>query len=122
MSRSRLYYNIEAQPDRKYKFCYHSTDIDEMSYQLRSFSLNVNNENVVQTVQLIGASELLSQMNESEYKNLLISIERKSNEIENLTKTDPISANKETVKMWGPKELQNKFKNWFEENGYPVPE
>jgi len=121
MSKPRLYYNIEELPDKSCRFFYHSEEIDEGRYQLRSFSLNINSVNVIQTVKSVGIPKLLCQMNESEYKNLLTSIENISIEIDNLIMTDPISANEAMVKMWGPKELENKFKDWFEEHGYPMP-
>ena len=51
----------------------------------------------------------------------LLELNKLKDHIENLARTDPQTANFEVAKLWGPNELQRKFQEWFEANGFEMP-
>jgi hypothetical protein len=64
---------------------------------------------------------MLYNINEVEFSRLLKEIEKYKDNVDELERTDAVEANIAVAKLWGPSELQRKFIDWFEKNGYSIP-
>ena len=64
---------------------------------------------------------MLYNINEVEFSRLLNEIEKYIDHVDELERTYPMEANIAIAKLWGPNELQRKFIEWFEKNGYAIP-
>ena len=121
MINSRLYYDMKELPDGILKFHFYTDEINDESYDLKSFSKEINQQEILLTLNKIGNKNLLYNINEVEFLRLLNLVEKHKDYIEQLSRTDPSAANNATTKLWGPNELQRKFLDWFEKNGYTIP-
>ena len=120
MINSRLYYDMRELPEGILKFHYYTDEINTDSFDLKSYAKEINQQEILITLNLIGFKNLLYNINEVEYSRLLNEVEKLKNSIDKLTSTDPVAANIAFTKLWGPNELQRKFLNWFEKNGYTI--
>ena len=121
MINSRLYYDMKQLPEGVLKFHYYTHEINDDAVDLKSFTKNVNQQEVLSALNKIGIKDLLFNINEAEFVKLLIEVEEYKDYIDKLSCTDPSAANVAITKLWGPNELQRKFTEWFKNNGYSIP-
>lgn len=121
MINSRLYYDMQELPEGILKFHYYTDEINTDSFDLVSYAKEINQEEVLLTLNKIGVKNLLYNINEVEFSRLLNLVEKYKDYIEQLSSTDPSAANSAITKLWGPNELQRKFLDWFKKNGYAIP-
>ena len=121
MINSRLYYDMKELPEGILKFHYYTDEINNDSFGLKSYAKEINQQEVLLTLNKIGVKNLLYNINEVEFSRLLNVVEKHKDYIEQLSRTDPSAANVAITKLWGPNELQRKFLDWFEKNGYTIP-
>ena len=121
MINSRLYYDMKELPEEILKFHYYTDKINNDSFDLKSYAKEINQQEVLLTLNKIGVKNLLNNINEVEFSKLLNVVEKHKDYIEQLSRTDPSAANIAITKLWGPNELQRKFLDWFEKNGYTIP-
>ena len=117
----RLYYDMKELPEGILKFHYYTDEIDENATDLKSYSKKLNQQEILFTLNKIGIKNMLYNINEVEFSRLLNDVEKQKDYIEKLSRTDPSAANIAITKLWGPNELQRKFIEWFEKNGYAIP-
>ena len=121
MINSRLYYNMQELPDGIMLFQYYTDEINDNSADLKSYTRKITQDEIMSVKYKHGNKNILYNINEMEFARLLSGVEKHKNYITNLSRTDPTAANVAINKLWGPNELQRKFIEWFEENGYPIP-
>lgn len=121
MINSRLYYDMQELPEGTLKFHYYTDEINTDSFNLVSYTKEINQEEVLLTLNKIGVKNLLYNINEVEFSRLLNLVEKYKDYIKQLSSTDPSAANSAITKLWGPNELQRKFLDWFKKNGYAIP-
>ncbi len=121
MINSRLYYDMQELPDGVLKFQYYTDEINDKSADLKSYTKNITQQEVLSTQYKDGNNNILYNINELEFSRLLLGVEKHKDYIYNLSLTDPFAANVAITKLWGPNELQRKFIEWFENNGFSIP-
>ena len=119
---SRLYYDIKEILEGRLNFSYYTTEIDESASGLKSYSLSINQQEVLSTVDKIGIKNLLFNLNEAEFLRFIVEFKEYKDHLEELSQTDITAANIGFAKLWGPNELQRKFSEWFTNNGYLIPQ
>ena len=103
------------------KFHYYTHEMNEDANDLKFFTKKINQQDVLSALNMIGIKNLLLNINEAEFSKLLVEVEKYKDYIEELSRTDPSAANIAITKLWGPNELQRKFTEWFDNNGYTIP-
>lgn len=103
------------------KFQYYTDEINDNLVDLKSYSKNIDQQEVFRIKYTQSNKDILYNINEMEFSRLLLEVEKHKDYIYNLSRTDPFAANVAITRLWGPNELHRKFIEWFEENGYPVP-
>jgi len=121
MKATRLYYDIKELSAGIFKFLYYTDEISENFTDLKSYTKQINQQEILPALHKIGIKNMLYNINEVEFSRLLKEIEKYKDSIDELGCTDTIEANIAIAKLWGPNELQRKFIEWFEENEYPIP-
>ena len=121
MINSRLYYNMQELPDGMLKFQYYTDEISNNSADLKTYTKKITQQEILSAQYKNDNRNILYNINEMEFSRLLEGVERHKDYIYNLSLTDPFAANVAITKLWGPNELQRKFIEWFEENGYSIP-
>ena len=120
MFSERLYTDIEDKLDF-IELQYHAIITYEDSLDLELTTQKSKNSQVFNALRKIGKKDLLYQMNEIEYINLISKIALVEKKINDLTKTSPIEANNHFGQLFCSKNLCDKFINWFKNNGYKTP-
>ncbi len=118
---SKLYYNMKELSEGDLKFHYYTDEINEDSCDLKSYAKKINQQEMLFVINEVEIKNILYNMNEVEYSKLLNDVEKYKDYVNKLAHTDPSAANIAITKLWGPNELQRKFLNWFEKNGYAIP-
>ena len=118
---SRLYYDLKELVQNTLNFSYYTAEIDESASGLKSYSLSINQQEVLSTVDKIGIKNLIFNLNEAEFLRFIVEFKEHKDHIEELSQTDIATANIGYAKLWGPNELQRKFSEWFTKNGYDIP-
>lgn len=118
---SRLYYDIKELPAGILNFHYYTDEISENFTDLKSYTKQINQQEVLPALYKIGIQNMLYNINEVEFSRLLNEIEKYIDHVDELERTYPMEANIAIAKLWGPNELQRKFIEWFEKNGYAIP-
>ena len=121
MINSRLYNDLKKLIQGTLTFSYYTAEIDVDTSQLKSYTININQEEVLSALNKIGIKNLLFNINEAEFSRFCIEYKKLMDYIEELSQTDIYAANVEIAKLWGPNELQRKFTEWFINNGYSIP-
>lgn len=121
MLNSRLYYDMKELPKGILRFHYYTDEINKNSFDLKSYAKEINQQEILLTLNKIGVKNFLYNINEVEFSRLLNQVEKHKDYIYKLSSTDPYAANIAVTKLWGPNELQRKFLDWFEKNGYTIP-
>ncbi len=121
MINSRLYYDLQELPDGILKFQYYTDEINDNTADLKSYTKKITQQEVSSTQYKNGNKNILYNINELEFLRLLLGVEKHKDYINNLSQTDPFAANVAITKLWGPNELQRKFIEWFENNGFSIP-
>ncbi len=121
MINSRLYYDINELPAGILRFHYYTDEISGNFSDLKTYTKQINQQEVLPALYKIGIQNMLYNINEVEFSRLLKEIEKYTDYINDLEGTYPMEANIAIAKLWGPNELQRKFIQWFEKNGYPIP-
>jgi hypothetical protein len=121
MINSRLYYDIQELPDGVLRFQYYTDEINANSADLKSYTKKLTQQEVLSAQYNHGNKNILYNINEMEFSRLLVGVEKHKDYIYNLSRTDPFAANIAINKLWGPNELQRKFIEWFENNGFSIP-
>lgn len=120
MFTERLYTEIEDKLDF-INLQYYAIKAFNDSLDIELNTQKSNNSQVINSIKNNGKKDLLYQMNEIEYLNLISKIARVENEIKELTKTSPLDANNQFGLLLCAKTLCGKFINWFTDNGYKIP-
>ena len=118
---SRLYYDLKELIQGILNFYYYTAEMDENTVDLKSYTLKIDQKDVLSTLDKIGTKNLLFNINEAEFARFLIEVKNHQDYIEELSQTDLSAANIAFAKLWGPNELQRKFSEWFTKNGYSIP-
>lgn len=118
---SRLYYDIQELSPGILDFYYYTNEISKNFVDLQSHITKINQQEVLSALYKIGIKNMLYNINEVEFSRLLKELENYKDYIDELGLTYPMEANIAIAKLWGPNELQRKFIEWFEKNGYSVP-
>ncbi len=105
MINSRLYYDMKELPEGILKFHYYTDEINNDSFGLKSYAKEINQQEVLLTLNKIGVKNLLYNINEVEFSRLLNVVEKHKDYIKQLSRTDPSAANVAITKLWGPNEL-----------------
>ncbi len=121
MTNSRLYYDIKELSTGILKFLYYTDEISENFVDLKSYTKQINQQEVYFALYEVGIQNMLYNINTVEFSRLLKEIEKYKEHVDELERTNAIEANIAIAKLWGPSELQRKFIEWFEKNGYSVP-
>jgi len=121
MINSRLYYDIKELPIGILNFHYYTNEISNNFVDLKSYIKKIPQQEVLLALNKIGVNNMLYNINEMEFSRLLKEVEKYKEYIDDLERTYPMEANIALAKLWGPNELQRKFIEWFEENGYSIP-
>jgi hypothetical protein len=121
MINSRLYYDIKELPTGILNFHYYTDEISGNFTDLKSYTEQINQQEVLSVLYKIGIQNMLYNINEVEFSRLLKEIEKYKDNVDELERTDAVEANIAVAKLWGPSELQRKFIDWFEKNGYSIP-
>ena len=121
MINSRLYYDINELQPGLLNFHYYTDEISGNFVDLESYTKQINHHEVLSALYKIGIKKMLYNINEVEFSRLLKEVKEYKDYIEELACTEPLEANIAIAKMWGPNELQRKFIEWFENNGYSIP-
>jgi hypothetical protein len=121
MINSRLYYDINELPAGILRFHYYTDEISANFTDLKTYTKQINQQEVLPALYKIGIQNMLYNINEVEFSKLVKEIEKYTDYINDLEGTYPMEANIAIAKLWGPNELQRKFIQWFEKNGYPIP-
>lgn len=122
MSNSRLYYDIKELSAGILKFRYYTDEISENFSDLKSYTKQINQPEVLPALDKIGIKNILYNINVVEFSRLFKDVEKYNDYVLELGRTDAIEANFAIAKLWGPNELQRKFIEWFENNGYSIPD
>ena len=115
-----LYTEIEDELG-SIKLHYYAISTYKDSLDLELITQKSNNKQVINELRNIGKKDLLYQMNEIEYLNLVSEIAVVEENIKELTKTSPIEANNQFGLLLRPKILRDDFINWFKNNDYKIP-
>jgi len=118
---SRLYYDLKEILHGILNFYYYTSEVDEKTADLKTYTKTVNQKEVLIAIDSIGIRNLLFNINEAEFARFLKEVKEYKDYIEELSHTDLSAANIAFAKLWGPNELQRKFKEWFIKNGHSVP-
>ena len=118
---SRLYYDIQELPTGILDFHYYTDEISENFTDLKSYTKKIDQQEILPVLYKIGINNMLYNINEVEFSRLMKEIEEYKDYIDELECTYPMEANIAIAKLWGPNELQRKFVEWFEKNGYSIP-
>jgi len=118
---SRLYYDLKEILHGILNFYYYTTEVDENTADLKSFTKTINQNEVLASIDNIGIRNLLFNINEAEFMRFLKEVKEYKEYIEELSQTDLSAANIAFAKLWGPNELQRKFTEWFTKNGHSIP-
>ena len=121
MINSRLYYDINELPAGILNFHYYTDEISGNFTELKSYTKQINQKEVLPVLHKMGIQNMLYNINEVEFSRLLKELEKYTDYINELEGAYPMEANDAIAKLWGPNELQRKFIKWFEKNGYPIP-
>ncbi len=122
MTDSRLYYDIKELSSGILKFLYYTDEISENFSDLKSYTKQINQQEVLPALDKIGIKNILYNINVVEFSRLFKDVEKYKDYVFELGRTDAIEANIAIAKLWGPSELQRKFIEWFEDNEYPIPD
>lgn len=118
---SRLYYDIKELPTGILDFHYYTGEISENFTDLKSYTKKIDQQEILPVLYKIGINNMLYNINEVEFSRLVKEIEEYKDYIDELECTYPMEANIAIAQLWGPNELQRKFVEWFEKNGYSIP-
>ncbi len=121
MINSRLYNDLEKLMEGTLTFSYYTAEIDIDTSKLKSYTININQDEVLSTLNEIGIKNLLFNINEAEFSRFTAEFKELKEYIDELSQTDIYAANVEIAKLWGPNELQRKFTEWFDKNGHSLP-
>jgi len=121
MTNSRLYYSIKELPVGILNFHYYTDEISENFVDLKSRSKKINQQEVSSILHKLGIKNMLYSINKAEFSRLVKEVAEYQDFIDKLGHTDAIEANIATSKLWGTIELKRKFIEWFEKNGYSIP-
>lgn len=121
MINSRLYYDIKEFAPGILKFHYYTDEISADFSDLKSYTKQINQQEILPALNNISIKEMLYSINEVEFSRLFEEVEKYKDYVNELACIEPIEANIASAKLWGPNELQRKFIEWFKINGYSIP-
>ena len=121
MINSRLYYDIKEFPTGILNFHYYTDEISDNFADLKSYIKQINQQEILPALYKIGIKNMLYNINEVEFSRLFKEVKKYKDYVDELARIEPIEANIAMAKLWGPNELQRKFIEWFENNGYSIP-
>ena len=121
MSDSRLYYDIKPLNNGKVQFYYYTIEINKNVYELKSYTKCVNQKDMLLVSNIIDFNNLLNIINTAEYSRLLIELKKTKDVMDILSQNNSSTKYGVIIKLWGLRELQKKFTDWFSNNKYPIP-
>ncbi len=102
-------------------FHYYTDEISEDFADLKSYTKQINQQEILPALYKIGIRNMLYNINEVEFSRLFEEVKKYKDYVDKLARIEPIEANIASAKLWGPNELQRKFIEWFKINGYSIP-